>query len=145
MKQASDHASCFSYALKNTNLHKYLQSTYYSCYLEYRFQSVDRFRVDLWVSRWRFVVESKRATLGRSEAPRRRRARIPWVSDSGLGYVPGIRADKNNVLSACVHRPKERRSEGENLLWPSRHTEQDCENTEIAELTCPRGWTSSSN
>lgn len=49
----------------------------------------------------------------RSEAPRRRRARIPWVSDSGLGYAPGIRVDKNNALYACVHRLRERETEKE--------------------------------
>lgn len=49
----------------------------------------------------------------RSEAPRRRRARIPWVSDSGLGYALGIRVDKNNALYACVHRPRKRERQRE--------------------------------
>lgn len=85
----------------------------------------------------------------RSEAPRRRRARIPWVSDSGLGYAPGIRVDKNNALYACVHRPRkrerqreregrrERERKGETgLLFVTRGLR---EHGNRMVLTCPRG------
>ena len=61
----------------------------------------------------------------RSEAPRRRHARIPWVSDSGLGYAPGIRADKNNALYACVHRLRERERKRERGRMEGREKEKE--------------------